>query len=94
MFSAIHTPGAAGLQSGGKGTSGMLSRLLTGAMTMPLPGCLGEQAELREYRGVGQTVSDSRRGQETRKRHSSLALVGYGLEGPMNVSGPQTTYTE
>lgn len=63
-------------------------------MTRPLPGYLGEQAVLGEYRGVGQTVSDSRRGRETRKRHGSLALGGYGLEGSLNVSGPQTTYTE
>lgn len=44
--------------------------------------------------GGRQTVSDFRGGQETRKRHSSLALVGHGLEGPMNASGPQTTYSE
>lgn len=57
---------------------GILSRLLEGTMTMSLRGCLGEQAVLREYRGVGQTVSDSRRGQGTRKRF----WLGMALRGP------------
>lgn len=49
---------------------------------------------LRKYKGVGQTVSDSRRGEGTRKRPSSLALAGYGLEGPMNISGLQIIHIE
>lgn len=61
---------------------GTLSRLLKGTVTMFFPGRLWERAVWRIQRGVRQTVSDSRGGQETRKGPRSLALVGMALRGP------------
>lgn len=53
-----------------------------GTMTRPLPGYLGEQAVLGEYRGVGQTVSDSRRGQRPGKGMALWLWVGMAWRDP------------